>query len=84
MADLNTLDSITVGACSSADNGYRLNLTNLLNGNQVNLIGSSSDGSARDRQFEAHGGYGIVSIQHLAQNSLGSLPNVYLIHAGKL
>lgn len=82
------IDSITVGACqyntsnnnAPLGNSYRQYLVNMLDGNQVNFIGSYTDGSARDNQYEAHNGAYLSQMLNLAKNSLGSLPNMYLIH----
>jgi lysophospholipase L1-like esterase len=75
-------DSITWGFQSSDGNGYRLDLKNLLSGNQVIYVGSQQSGSMANNENEGHPGALIDQIATYAQASLPDRPNVVLLMAG--
>ncbi|KAI1428363.1 SGNH hydrolase-type esterase domain-containing protein [Xylaria sp. FL1777] len=77
-------DSITWGAQSSDDNGYRLTLHEKLTarGNDVNFVGSVSSGTFLDDQHEGHRGYLIDEINSASDLGIYAAPNIVLLHAG--
>ncbi|KAI0451451.1 SGNH hydrolase-type esterase domain-containing protein [Xylaria acuta] len=77
-------DSITWGAQSSDDNGYRLSLHKKLTarGNNVNFVGSVSSGTFADDQHEGHRGFLIDEINTASDLGIYAAPNVVLLHAG--
>lgn len=75
-------DSITQGLGQTDGEGYRGRLVQLLDGNQVNLIGCYIDGLSRDNQHDGVPGNTISSISNNADCPLPARPNVILLHAG--
>ncbi|KAI1133014.1 hypothetical protein F5Y10DRAFT_154929 [Nemania abortiva] len=77
-------DSITWGAQSSDENGYRLSLYNNLGsgGNNVDFVGSEQSGNMTDKDHEGHRGYVIDEINTASDVGIFAAPNIVLLHAG--
>ncbi|GAW16078.1 hypothetical protein ANO14919_055010 [Xylariales sp. No.14919] len=77
-------DSITWGARSSHDNGYRESLFNQLaaRGNDVDFVGRIKSGTMADKEHEGHRGYFIEQIGQASYVGIGAAPNIVLLHAG--
>ncbi|KAI0531835.1 hypothetical protein GGR58DRAFT_508047 [Xylaria digitata] len=77
-------DSITWGAQSSDDNGYRFTLHESLTalGNNVDFVGSVESGNFADDQHEGHRGYLISGINTASDLGIYAAPNIVLLHAG--
>ncbi|KAI0095577.1 SGNH hydrolase-type esterase domain-containing protein [Nemania sp. FL0031] len=77
-------DSITWGAQSSDENGYRLSLFNKLGsgGNNVDFVGSVQSGNMTDRDHEGHRGFIIDEINTASDVGIFAAPNIVLLHAG--
>ncbi|KAI0540897.1 hypothetical protein GGR58DRAFT_511384 [Xylaria digitata] len=77
-------DSITWGAQSSTDDGYRKALYNKLaaRGNNVDFGGSVKSGTGVDNQHEGHRGYLISEISDASNVGIYAAPNIALLHAG--
>ncbi|KAF7562544.1 hypothetical protein G7046_g1583 [Stylonectria norvegica] len=77
-------DSITFGAKSTDDNGYRKLLRSLLaaRGNVVDFVGSLDDGSFEDNQHEGHRGEVIDDIVDDSSKGIHAGLNIVLVHAG--
>ncbi|KAJ8127625.1 hypothetical protein O1611_g6011 [Lasiodiplodia mahajangana] len=77
-------DSITWGAQSSDDNGYRESLFNQLaaRGNDVDFVGRIRSGSMADNQHEGHRGKFIEEIGEESYVGIGAAANIVLLHAG--
>lgn len=82
VADYPCIDSITAGARSSTHDGYRAGLVNLLDGNQVNMVGYRTSGAARDTQYQAHDGWFVNNMDDHLNDTFPAQPNVYLLHGG--
>ena len=77
--------SITMGYGSSDENGYRLELRDLLvsSGYDVDFVGSLENGTFEDRQHEGHGGYNINQVKNNVYNYLNNNPaQIILVHIG--
>ena len=77
--------SITMGYGSSDENGYRLELRNLLvySGYDVDFVGSLENGTFEDQQHEGHGGYNINQVKNNVYNYLNNNPaQIILVHIG--
>ncbi|KAF2167810.1 carbohydrate esterase family 3 protein [Zasmidium cellare ATCC 36951] len=78
--------SITRGVASSDENGYRLDLRNLLqaDGNSVTYVGTVSFGNMSNNWNEGHPGYVIEEVDNvtLTDGCYDYLPNVILLNAG--
>lgn len=78
--------SITRGVGSSDEDGYRLNLRNLLesDGNSVTYVGSVSFGNMSNNWNEGHPGYTIAKVDDVAftDGCYEYLPNLILLDAG--
>ncbi|KAH8821022.1 hypothetical protein F5884DRAFT_850267 [Xylogone sp. PMI_703] len=77
-------DSITHGYQGGVGdgNGYRLPLWDRLTANPKDFVGSTTSGNMSHPRNEGHDGAIITQIQSFAKLSLGTRPNVILIHAG--
>ncbi|KAL5341746.1 hypothetical protein BJX70DRAFT_395479 [Aspergillus crustosus] len=78
-------DSITWGAQSSDDAGYRKTLHELLDarGNKVDFVGSMQNGiGMSDQNHEGHRGYTIDGIADASSTGIWAAPNIALLHAG--
>ncbi|CAM1506043.1 Fc.00g056840.m01.CDS01 [Cosmosporella sp. VM-42] len=77
-------DSITFGAESTGDNGYRKRLYKLLTdrGNSVNFVGNSTDGDFADTNHEGHRKKVISEIAEESLYGIYAAPNIVLLHAG--
>jgi hypothetical protein len=78
--------SIVYGQDSSDGNGFREDLRKLLiaNGASVNYVGELQSGTMLDNDVSGFRGYYIGQITPKLENALPWLPNVVIIHAGKL
>ncbi|MFE9661088.1 GDSL-type esterase/lipase family protein, partial [Streptomyces sp. NPDC005955] len=78
-------DSITQGVGSSAGNGYRAELRNLLNrhATTVDFVGSLRHGTHADAEHEGHSGFRIDQIAAgIGPWLLAARPNVVTLHLG--
>ncbi|KAH8164209.1 hypothetical protein CIB48_g4019 [Xylaria polymorpha] len=77
-------DSITWGARSSDENGYRKHLFDKLaaRGNDVDFVGRIMSGSMTDNYHEGHRGKFIEQIGEESYLGIGAGPNIVLLHAG--
>lgn len=77
-------DSITWGAQSSDENGYRRVLhDNLVSrGNNVDFVGSLANGDFADDQHEGWRGKVIDEIRAYSGRGIYAAPNIVLLHAG--
>ncbi|KAI1361353.1 hypothetical protein F5Y08DRAFT_314931 [Xylaria arbuscula] len=77
-------DSITFGAQSSTNDGYRKSLFNQLaaRGNNVDFVGSLNNGTGVDNDHEGHRGYLIDGISDASNLGIYAAPNIALLHAG--
>ncbi|KAL3440143.1 hypothetical protein BJX65DRAFT_315088 [Aspergillus insuetus] len=77
-------DSITWGAQSSDENGYRSHLFNSLQsrGNDVDFVGAMTSGTMADNQHEGYRGPTIDQIEDLSSLGVYAAPDIVLLHAG--
>ncbi|KAH7244874.1 hypothetical protein B0J15DRAFT_500889 [Fusarium solani] len=77
-------DSITWGAQSSDENGYRKKLFDKLaaRGNNVDFVGGMSTGTMADKNHEGHRGYVIDEIRQVSGVGIHAGANIVLLHAG--
>ncbi|KAJ5377735.1 uncharacterized protein N7496_005144 [Penicillium cataractarum] len=78
-------DSITWGAQSSDDAGYRKYLHDMLDarGNEVDFVGSVTSGTdLADNEHEGHRGETIEGITHDSLTGIYAATNIVLLHAG--
>ncbi|KAI9375572.1 SGNH hydrolase-type esterase domain-containing protein [Aspergillus egyptiacus] len=76
--------SLTVGYQSSDGNGYRKPLRDQLRyaGWEVDMVGSSKNGTMKDNDNEGHFAYTIDQVAAAASRSVDMQPNLILINAG--
>ncbi|TGJ87370.1 hypothetical protein E0Z10_g1365 [Xylaria hypoxylon] len=77
-------DSITFGAKSSKEDGYRKSLYNKLaaRGNNVDFVGFVTSGTGVDNDHEGHRGFLIDGISGASDVGIYAAPNIALLHAG--
>ncbi|MFI5934358.1 SGNH/GDSL hydrolase family protein [Actinoplanes sp. NPDC051494] len=78
-------DSITAGARSSDESGYRTDLLRLLTraGWRVDMVGSQESGDGPDPDHEGHSGWTMTQLARRLDGWLArSRPDVILLHAG--
>ncbi|KAI0435552.1 hypothetical protein F4803DRAFT_557872 [Xylaria telfairii] len=77
-------NSITWGAQSSDENGYRNSFHKRLEarGNKVDFVGNVTSGSMADDEHEGHRGYVIADITTDSNVGIYAVPNIALVHAG--
>jgi len=78
------ISSITWGAQSSDENGYRSTLFKLLEdrGNKVDFVGKVKSGTMADNQHEGHRGFLISEIESSSSTGISAAGNIALVHAG--
>lgn len=81
---LTSFSSITWGAESSDENGYRKKLFDKLaaRGNNVDFVGGMSTGTMADKNHEGHRGYVIDEIRQASGVGIHAGANIVLLHAG--
>ncbi|KAF2787072.1 carbohydrate esterase family 3 protein [Melanomma pulvis-pyrius CBS 109.77] len=77
-------DSITWGAQSTDETGYRKSLFNQLanRGNTVNFVGGTPSGQMADNDHEGHRGFIIDEISTASNVGIYAAANIVLLHAG--
>lgn len=79
-----SLSSITWGAHSTDETGYRKSLHTKLaaRGNEVDFVGGTASGAMTDNDHEGHRGFEITAISQASRVGIYAAANIVLVHVG--